>query len=146
MLGVARGPVSKTEDVTDVDGEVGLGEVLSVSNRESEPLVVDELDGFERVSGAVVLGDVISWSRGSSVNPLSCPFNVGWEVVPFPLGYQKGEVSVENYCDLFRISHSVCFGDSGSVVGFLRKGQEVIWELVLMSSSGGNSGLHNLCQ
>ena len=62
MLGVACGPVPKAEDVTDVDDEVGLGEVLSVSNQESKPLVVDELDGFEQVAGAVVLGDVVSWS------------------------------------------------------------------------------------
>ena len=51
---------------------------------------------------------------------------MGWEVVPFPLDYQEGEVSVEYYCDFFGISYGVCFSDSGSVVGFLHKGQEVI--------------------
>ena len=67
-----------------------------------------------------------------------------WEVIPFSLSYGGREVFIEDYCDFFGVSHGACCNGSGSVAGFLHRGQEVFWELVLMSSSCGNSGLYDL--
>ena len=55
----------------------------------------------------MVLGDVISRSRGSAAVPLGGSFDVCWEVVFLSLGYREWEVSVEDYCDFFGVSHGV---------------------------------------
>ena len=81
--------------------------MLSVANREPEPLIVNEFDGFEGVARAMVLGNIISCSRGSSTVPLGGPLDVSWEIVLLPLSYREGEVSVEDYCDFFGDSHDV---------------------------------------
>ena len=59
------------------------------------------------ITRAMVLGDVISRSRGSATVPLGGSFDVCWEIVLLSLGYREWEVSVEDYCDFFGVSHGV---------------------------------------
>ena len=66
----------------------------------------------------MVLGNVISRSRGSAIVPLGGSFDVRREIVSFPLGNGEGEVSVEDYCDFFGVSHGVLLRWFLGFVGF----------------------------
>ena len=69
--------------------------------------------------------------------PLGCSFDVSWEIVLLSLGYREGEVSVEDYCDFFGVSHDVCYDGAWGFVGFLRKGQEMVGSLYLCQVPAG---------
>ena len=77
--------------------------------------------------------------------PLGCPLDVSWEIVLLPLSYREGEVSVEDYCDFFGVSHDVLLRwCGGGFVDFLREGQEVVGSLYLCQVPAGTRSLYDL--